>query len=203
MAPSRIAPVGAIGLALLSASCLSGGGGGGGAVAAPQTPILPVAAAAQPNQAPVETGWARTVAVASGTTTLSISASDPEGGTLTYAWTADGGPAPLRIASPAQASTVVEFPLAGSYAVTVVVRDGQGASLTRSATITVDPGASFTIQASVLGAGSGAGGSTMALTWIPAGRAILTRSCDAAGLVAFSGLMGQPDDFTLRVLGTP
>lgn len=188
----------------LSSGCLGGGGGGGSAPVAPaQTPILPVTATPA-NQPPTVTGLADSTSVAGPSTTLTVIASDPEGGPVSYSWTVSGSPpAPPRIASPAQSSTVIDFPLAGTYILTVRVTDGGGASLERSITITVDSRNSFAVQGLVQGSGSGAGGTSMALRWQPLGRDILVRSCDAAGSVIFSGLMGQPDDFSVRVAGAP
>jgi hypothetical protein len=64
-------------------------------------------------------------------TTLSVAASDSDGGTLSYAWTMHSGPsgAAAVFATPTAATTTVTVDTVGNYTFKVVVSDGQGGSV--------------------------------------------------------------------------
>lgn len=95
-----------------------GGGGGGGGNNDPVINSLTAAAQAV---------WP------SGSTQVTVSASDPDGNALTYVWTANGGSV-----SGSGASVLFTAPAAGGqYRVNVTVQDGQGGQASRNITITV------------------------------------------------------------------
>jgi hypothetical protein len=73
------------------------------------------------------------------TTTLSVTASDPNpGGTITgYTWSLVSGPAAVTFGSSTAGSTNVNFVKAGTYQFQVVVTDSYGISSTSTVTVTV------------------------------------------------------------------
>jgi hypothetical protein len=73
-------------------------------------------------------------AAQSSATTLSVAASDPDGGTLSYAWAMQSGPAgaSAAFATANAATTTVTVDRVGDYIFRVVVLDGQGGSVASS-----------------------------------------------------------------------
>ncbi len=118
------------------AACGGGGGGGGGNPAPANPPANPPA-----NAAPqVNAGADQTIQLPTNSVTLSGSATDAPGSTLTYAWTsspADG----VTFSNAAAAETTATFAAAGTYTVTLSVSDGS-LSGTDTAQIVVQPAAS-------------------------------------------------------------
>lgn len=103
-------------LAVTVAGC--GGGGGGGGNSNPVINSLTAAAQAI---------WQ------SGSTQITVAASDPDGDPLTYTWSANGGNI-----NGAGTSVLFTAPSSGGrYTVTVTVRDSGGGQATRTITITV------------------------------------------------------------------
>jgi CubicO group peptidase (beta-lactamase class C family) len=93
-------------------ACGGGGGGYGGD-----------GGGGQQNTAPtVSAGADHTIKFPTNSVTLSGSATDAQGGTLTYAWTAS--PAGVTFANAAAASTAATFAAAGTYTLTLTVSDG-------------------------------------------------------------------------------
>ncbi|KKQ47170.1 MAG: RTX family of calcium-binding protein, partial [Candidatus Yanofskybacteria bacterium GW2011_GWC2_37_9] len=93
---------------------------------------------ANTNRAPMaNAGNNQTVTLPEGTTLSGISSSDPDGNTLTYAWTKVSGPA-STIANPSAASTSVSFTTQGAYIFRLTVSDGILTS-TDNVTIAVVP----------------------------------------------------------------
>jgi hypothetical protein len=77
-------------------------------------------------------GWPGLLQAAqSNPTTLSVAASDSDGGTLSYAWTMHSGPtgSAAVFATPTAATTTVTVNTVGNYIFKVVVSDGQGGSV--------------------------------------------------------------------------
>jgi hypothetical protein len=80
------------------------------------------------------------------TTTLSVSATDPDGSrALTYTWTTTGTPPALvrfgTNGTSAASSTTATFRLAGTYTFQVTVADPSGLTATSRVTVAVDPAA--------------------------------------------------------------
>jgi hypothetical protein len=72
------------------------------------------------------------------TSTLSVTASDPDGDPVSYLWQRTGGPTSVTLATPSAASCLATFTAAGVYTFTVTVSDGRGGSTTSSpVTVTV------------------------------------------------------------------
>jgi hypothetical protein len=90
-------------------------------------------------QPPIISASANPSPVTGKTTTLSVTASDPNpGGTITgYTWSLTSGPASVTITSPSASSTGVTFGKAGTYQFKVVVTDSYGLSSTSNVTVTV------------------------------------------------------------------
>ncbi len=126
----------AIGALAVLTAC--GGGGGGGGNPAPANP--PSNNPPPSNKAPVVTaGDDQTIQLPTSTVTLTGSATDDPGSTLTYEWTvapADG----VTIANAAAAETEVTFAAAGEYTFTLTVSDGT-ATGTDSVLVTVQAAA--------------------------------------------------------------
>jgi hypothetical protein len=109
---SLIAVVLAVGLV----GCGGGGGGGGN-----NDPVINSLTAA------AQTVWQ------GGSTQVTVSASDPDGNPLSYAWTTNGGSV-----SGSGASVLFTAPASGGeFRVNVTVSDGQGGQASRNITITV------------------------------------------------------------------
>jgi len=72
----------------------------------------------------------------SGSTLVSVTASDIDGDFLTYAWTTISGPEQAQFGASDQAGGSVSFPVSGDYALEVTVSDGVVA-ITDSVTVTV------------------------------------------------------------------
>lgn len=158
------------------------------------------------NQAPVVT-LAATATVTSQTATLAATISD-NGGAPGIAWSVVTGSsvAPVRFANRAVEDPVVTFPRNGSYVLQVVATDAQGASTTRSITVTVNAPGSFSIQGNVKDGGNAPSpGVATRLLWSPAADAEVGRSTTASSTGAFShgGLLGSPLDFEVVVPGSP
>jgi CubicO group peptidase (beta-lactamase class C family) len=165
-----------IGAATALTAC-GGGGGGGGGNPAPNTPPA--------NQAPqVNAGADQTIQFPTNNVSLTGSATDAAGSTLTYAWTsspADG----VTFATASAAQTTATFAAAGTYTLTLTVSDG---ALTGTDTViitvqaagntapTVNAGADQTIQlptnqAQLSGSATDAENNTLTYAWTsdPAG----------------------------------
>ncbi len=83
------------------------------------------------------------------TATLTGSGSDPENGTLTYAWTQSAGPN-ADIASPTSATTTVSLPAFGTYTFELTVTDPGGLSDSDQVVVTaLSPSAPVTIEVPV------------------------------------------------------
>src|SRR5690606_31043236 len=104
--------------AMAALAACGGGGGGGGSPAPANPPSNP------PNEAPrVNAGEDQTIQLPTDTVTLSGSAEDAAGSTLTYVWTvspSDG----VTIADAAAAETTATLAAAGVYTFTLTVSDG-------------------------------------------------------------------------------
>lgn len=121
----------AIGAMAALAACGGGGGGGGGN----PPPTNPPA-----NQAPqVNAGADQTIQLPTNTATLSGSATDAAGSTLTYTWTVDPTDG-VTIADADAAETEVTFTAAGTYTFTLTVSDGT-ANGTDTVVVTVEEAA--------------------------------------------------------------
>ena len=124
----------AIGAMAVLAAC-GGGGGGGGNPAPANPPSSPPAT--PPNEAPrVTAGDDQTIQLPTDTVTLSGSAEDAAGSTLTYAWTVEPTDG-VTIADAAAAETAATFAAAGAYTFTLTVSDGT-ASGTDTVLVTVE-----------------------------------------------------------------
>jgi hypothetical protein len=99
--------------------------------------VLFVVDSGPPNQAPtISSVAAADSTVSTGEdTTISLTATDPDGDTLTYSWTATDGDIT------GTGSSVVWTPPStpGTYIITVTVSDGKGGSHTSSTSVTVEP----------------------------------------------------------------
>src|SRR5512138_2087888 len=137
----------AIGAMAALAACGGGGGGGGN-----PSPANPPSNPPPANQAPiVEAGEAQTIQLPTSTVTLSGSADDAAGSSLTYAWTVtptDG----VTIADASAAETQVTFAAPGEYTFTLTVSDGS-ASGTDTVVVTVQAAAAPANTAPVVEAG--------------------------------------------------
>jgi hypothetical protein len=71
--------------------------------------------------------------VTGGSSTVKCTASDPDGDTVTYAWTYTGG----SISGTGSTVTWTAPSTAGTYTVTAIVSDGRGGTATRNISITV------------------------------------------------------------------
>ena len=100
------------GLLLALAACGGGGGGGDGGNGGQGQNTAPT----------VSAGNDQTIQLPANSLTLTGSATDAQGGTLTYAWTAT--PAGVTFANAAAASTGATFAGAGTYTLTLTVSDG-------------------------------------------------------------------------------
>ena len=78
------------------------------------------------------------------TTTLSGTASDPDGSVASYQWTKVSGPAQGSIATPQQPQTSVNNLTAGSYVFRLRVTDNAGATAYDDVTVTVLPAPTYT-----------------------------------------------------------
>lgn len=82
---------------------------------------------ASPARPPVANAGAdKSITLPVNNVTLTGSATDPDGGTLSYAWTKIGGPAAFTIGSPSAASTAVTGLAAGEYQFQLQVTDPTG-----------------------------------------------------------------------------
>lgn len=86
------------------------------------TDALTVTVAAGTNTAPTVSAGADQTVTLPATATLSGSATDAEGNSLTYAWTSE--PTGVTFADAAAASTTATFPAAGTYTLTLTANDG-------------------------------------------------------------------------------
>lgn len=148
--------------AVALAACGGGGGGGNGQQQ-------------QNNTAPtVSAGPDQTITLPA-TATLSGSATDAQGQTLTYLWS---GPSGVTFASATSASTTATFSAAGTYALTLTANDGTlSGTDTLTVTVqaaantapTVNAGADQTITlpatASLAGSATDAEGNTLTYAW--------------------------------------
>ncbi len=74
----------------------------------------------------------------SAVTTVSVTASDPDGDTLTYAWRQVAGQGAATFATPAAAQSLVTFNAAGIYGLRVTVSDGRGGIVSSDVAVTVN-----------------------------------------------------------------
>ncbi|HEX7114958.1 MAG TPA: serine hydrolase [Steroidobacter sp.] len=130
-----VSAAGASVLLLALAACGGGGGGGGG----PAEPAEPPPSQPPPpppgNEPPTaEAGEDQTIEFPA-TATLEGSGTDPEGSTLTFAWT---GPSGVTFSAADAATTEVSFPEPGTYTLTLTVSDGEN-SASDDVVITVNP----------------------------------------------------------------
>lgn len=96
--------------------------------------------AAAVNQAPVaNAGNNQTITLPVNTVTLSGSGTDADGTIASYLWTKIAGPATFTIAAPAQAQTVINNLVQGTYQFELTVTDNLGATGKDTVTITVNP----------------------------------------------------------------
>ncbi|MDI6872218.1 MAG: PKD domain-containing protein [Bacillota bacterium] len=114
-------------LPLLLVSALSGCGGGGGAPVGGNQP--PQITAVSPSSTPYAVNAGQTIP-------LSVTASDPDGDALSYAWTKTGG------TLSATSGTAVNWtaPSSGSANVTVTITDGKGGTASHTWTFNVSQG---------------------------------------------------------------
>lgn len=76
------------------------------------------------NQAPtVSSTLNHSITLPVSSTSLTATASDPESGTITYAWTKNSGPATFTIVSPTAATTSITGLVAGTYLFQIIVTD--------------------------------------------------------------------------------
>jgi alpha-tubulin suppressor-like RCC1 family protein len=150
-------------------------------------------------------------------TTLDGSASsNPGGGTLTYAWTEQSGPATYTITSPAAATTTLTGLVQGTYVFQLKVTNSTGNSATSTVTVTVNAAASVTPVASagsnisltlptnsttVDGSGSSnPGGGTLTYAWTQlTGPAAYTITSPSAATTTLTGLVQGSYQFQLKV----
>lgn len=91
------------------------------------------------NHAPtVSAGADKTITLPTNSVTLTASAADADGDTLSYVWTKTAGGA-ATIVTPAAASTQINGLVAGSYTFKLTVDDGQGGSASDTVVVTVNP----------------------------------------------------------------
>jgi hypothetical protein len=75
-----------------------------------------------------------------GTSTVVVTATDPDGDTMTYTWARTSGPTGVGFSPNGTAesdSTTATFPAAGTYVLGVTVDDGRGGTATGSVTVVV------------------------------------------------------------------
>ncbi len=97
----------------------------------------------EPNEPPViDTAASATPATitVSESTTLAVTASDPDGDPLTYTWSKVSGPSNVTVTpnGTSDDSSTATFGAAGSYELQVLVADGNGGTVTDTVTVTVD-----------------------------------------------------------------
>lgn len=97
--------------------------------------------AAGPNATPViDEAFQSSDSVApSGTVSLSIIAHDPEGGALTFVWSANGGTIGMAVSNATQSQVAWTAPpeIGGMFIVSVVIRDTDGQETTRSFSVAI------------------------------------------------------------------
>ncbi|MBN8688851.1 MAG: DUF4990 domain-containing protein [Chitinophagales bacterium] len=94
---------------------------------------------AAPNQLPVaNAGTDQTIILPVNTVSLSGSGTDPDGSISSFAWSKISGPVQYTIVSPAQAQTVVNNLVQGTYVFRLSVTDNSGATADAFVTITVN-----------------------------------------------------------------
>ena len=124
-----------------------------------------VTVAAKANVAPAANAGAAQTVTGNSTVTLNGSGTDPEGATLTYAWTQTGGPA-VTLSNPATAKPQFVAPPATSLSQTLtfqlVVHDGTQNSAPASTTVTVSPKAAPAFASADIGAVGVAGSTAVA-----------------------------------------
>jgi hypothetical protein len=133
---------------------------------------------------------------------LDLTATDPDGDPLTFAWTKLGPTPAAHFSSATIEDPMVSFPVAGTYQLQVVVSDNRGGSATATTTVTVPITGSFSIRTLLAANDSAVPGVPVSLHWNPAGSAgnlVGSGASDASGGVEFSGLAGDPDDFKVVV----
>ncbi len=158
-----------------------------------------------------------TLTLPTNSTTLDGSgSSNPGGGTLTYAWTEQSGPATYTIASPAAATTGLSGLVQGTYVFQLKVTNSQGNSATATVTVTVSPAPVITPVASagsnitltlptnsktLDGSGSSnPGGGTLTYAWTEqSGPATYTITSPAAATTTVTGLVQGTYVFLLKV----
>jgi alpha-tubulin suppressor-like RCC1 family protein len=158
-----------------------------------------------------------TITLPVNSTTLDGSASsNPGGGTLTYAWTWQSGPATYTITSPAAATTTLTGLVQGTYVFQLKVTNSQGKSATSTVTVTVNAAVSMTPVASAGSniiltlpvnsttldgsASSNPGGGTLTYAWTwQSGPATYTITSPAAATTTLTGLVQGTYVFQLKV----
>ena len=97
--------------------------------------VTTLAACGKANQSPViiDLSADPETVVAGGTSTISCIASDPDGDTLSYAWTCSGG----DISGTGATVTFLSLNVAGNYTISVVVSDVNGGKANQSVTVIV------------------------------------------------------------------
>lgn len=92
------------------------------------------------NQPPTaNAGSDKSITLPTNSVTLTATGSDPEGNSLTYAWSKISGPSSYNIQSPSTASTVVSNLVQGTYTFRVTVKDSGGLTDTDDVNVLVNP----------------------------------------------------------------
>lgn len=131
--------------------------------------------------------------------TIDATISDPSG-SPSISWSLVSGPsASVAFDDPSAEDPTVTFPMNGDYTLRVTVT-GPGGTTRQTVSVDVDDPASFVIGGRVEDGGSGVTGNMVDLRWKPAGTTLTPASTTtASGDYRFGGLIGDVDDFAVRV----